>query len=207
MQLEKSMEFDQGQDFFTNSQDHKAQMDMYAKTLRASSTEPPRTKSRSPSIKSIQRVASSSDFQKTTLFKRAPNSLMSSSSNFALTSTNDFKFMGDQFKVGKFNPNLSSTCEQHFQKLCSKRLSYLYKNTSRSMLPEVTNDNKFTGMQFRMSKFASPVVASACPTYEQRFQATFKSKLEVLKPKAKPRSLTFAELKQLHVNLLPVRPY
>lgn len=199
------MEFEQ--DDFNNTHD-QAQLEMYTKTLRASSTEPPKPKSRASSIHSIKRVASSTDFQRSTLYKRPNSTFMGSSSNFAsLTSTNDFKYMGDQFKVGKTNPNLQSSCEKRFQKLYSKQLSYLYTNSQRSLIPEINNDNKYTGMQFRMGKFTSPAIADSTPTYEQRFQAMFKPRLEVLKPKPKPRSLTYLELKELHSSLLPVRPY
>ena len=203
MDYEKSMEFENDNNFEDNE---KSQMDMFGKTLRPSSFEPPKPKSRSSSVQSSQRnrLASSSNFQLSTKNKNFMSSNFDLKS--AMASTNDFKYMGDQFKVGQINPNLQSSTEKHFQKLYGKKLGYLYENTrylNMTLTPSMsqTNDSKWNGIQFRMGQFTNPDGIGM--TFEQRFQKMFKTKLDMLTPKPKPMQLTYEELKQMHEFLKP----
>ena len=116
--------------------------------------------------------------------------------------------MGEQFKVGKVNPNQLSRTELIFQKLYSKKLKYLYElnndklrlksSTSSNLI--MTNDLKQKGMQFHTGKFANAATPEF--SFEQRFQQVFKEKLEKLMPVYKPKTLSYHELKELHQNML-----
>ncbi len=199
-QLENSIEFNEYLD-----ENEKQQNKHYSDIIRASSTEPHTQIKRSLSaVSQTRRLADSVDFKK----KSSGTLRASSNFNFALHSTNDFKYIGEQFKVGKINPNLQSTSEKLFQKMYSHKLSYLYNRLNQSniaMSPRVSNDDKWRGMQFRMGKFQSPVVAQPAIPFEQKFQALFKDRLDVLKPKSFRTYPSYMDLKQTHDILLPVR--
>jgi hypothetical protein len=49
--------------------------------------------------------------------------------------TNELKYVGDQFIVGKVNPNLQATHEIRFQKLYSARLKKLHIDKSKEQRP------------------------------------------------------------------------
>lgn len=204
MDFEKSMEFDQDHHFSGDQQNES-----FTKTIRSSSFEPKKSRSASFSS-STRRLANSADFK-----KRSTSNL---NNNFALHSTNDFKYMGDQFKVGKTNPNAISHTEQMFQRLYKKKLQYLYepKYINYNILQTTqrpdsyTNDAKYSGIQFRTGKFASSAVHDKNDgsdlTFEQKFQMMFKQKLGRLAPNQTNKCISYTDLKKMHENLL-AKPY
>ncbi len=200
-QLEKSMEFNEEE-----VDEAEQQQQLYAQTIRASSAEPSRQIKRSSSLTSqTRRLANSENFH-----KRTTNTTSSNNFNFALHSTNDFKYIGEQFKVGKINPCLQSTSEKLFQKMYKDKLSKLYdssKNLNSPVSPRTTNDDKWRGMQLRMGTFQSPNVSEPGMPFEQKFQTLFRHKLDLLKPKNIKSFPSYMELKQTHEYLLPVRKW
>ena len=128
-QLEKSMEFNEEE-----VDEAEQQQQLYAQTIRASSAEPSRQIKRSSSVTSqTRRLANSENFH-----KRTTNTTSSNNFNFALHSTNDFKYIGEQFKVGKINPCLQSTSEKLFQKMYKDKLSKLY-DSSKNLNKQLVN--------------------------------------------------------------------
>lgn len=148
-----------------------------------------------------------------------------------LTSINDLKYLGDQFVVGKMNPNLKQPHEERFQKMFQARAKKLMpKNnlTSSSLnrfdlsdfkrtkdpktLPSdltlkysLTNDMKYIGEQFKVGKLTKDV-----SPFERKFQEKFKNQLKYLMPsqsKLPMRPLNFDQLREVHNSLaLPRRP-
>lgn len=159
--------------------------------------------------------------------------LKRSTSNFSIAhphlmhSINDFKHIGEQFKVGKPNPNNKAPHEIRFKKMWESRTKKLasssqsapmtpsplkpnpsvvgdYKRTKDTRLLANSfhlNDFKFTGDQFKVGR-PDPKVQNPV---EKRFQAMFKKRLEVLSPRwdevKKTKSLSFHEMKELHNQL------
>lgn len=141
-----------------------------------------------------------------------------------MSSINDMKYLGDQFRVGKTDPNLKSVFESKFEKLYQSKLNKLSKSTSRLnpigfltefrrtkdmktlMDPQftLTNELKFTGDQFKVGR-PDPKIQSS---FERRFQERFKHQLKNLLPNTtrNPRNLSFYDLKDIHNALLITRP-
>jgi len=46
--------------------------------------------------------------------------------------TNDFKYTGDQFKVGKIDPKIESPVEKRFKRLFTERLKKLHPDESKA---------------------------------------------------------------------------
>lgn len=201
-QFEKSMEFGQEQNF-NDEDEHNEMLTKTIKTPISVATSPtPRVRSNSASSR---KLASS-----TQLFRHKNGSAnhLASTNNFALQSTNDFKYIGNQFKVGRIDPGLMSSCEKHFLKLNQKKLAYLYENNkylncSLSPRSSASNDDKWKGLQFRMGKFGSSAAGEGGMTFEQRFQGLFRQKLDLLKPKPRSGWPSYAELRHMHDKLLP----
>lgn len=159
-----------------------------------------------------------------------PKSLTRSHSNFSLAnphlcSVNDFKYMGDQFKMGKFDPNSKPSHEVRFQKMWKTKLDKLTSSTSnlaiyspRKDIDVVKaynrtkndqllshafnlNDFKYTGNQFKVGKF-DPKMQT---TTEKRFQNLYCKRLEKLKPNLaelqKIKPLNYQDLKEIHSQL------
>ena len=139
---------------------------------------------------------------------------------------NEFKYIGEQVKVGKFDPNTRSFNENIFQKYYQKRLaeSEKKKNRPSSALSQksainpalvFTNDLKHKGTQFRHGQYISTIdltktngktVCTAASltnevTFEERFQKVFTPRLEKLMPKQQAKTLSYFELKELHERL------
>jgi hypothetical protein len=49
--------------------------------------------------------------------------------------TNDFKYTGDQFKVGKVDPKIESPVEKRFKRLFSERLKKLHPDEGKAPIP------------------------------------------------------------------------
>lgn len=138
-------------------------------------------------------------------------SLTSSSINSYLTSVNDLKYIGEQFLVGKVNPNQKSLTEARFQKMWESKLKKLKSTPNLFSMSTAslhaasglfnTNDVRHTGNQFKVGKVDPKLV----PTCEQRFQKMFKSRLRVLKPDWEQiqtqKPLAFEDLKEMHNRL------
>lgn len=171
-------------------------------------------------------------------FTNNTNKLTRSCSNFSLAnphlcSVNDFKYMGDQFKVGKIDPALKASHEIRFQKMWKPRLEKLtnsssstsmsallstprkdidvvkdYKRTKNDALLSTgfnLNDFKFTGNQFRVGKI-DPKLQT---TTEKRFQSAYRKRLEKLMPNwedvKQVKPLNYQELKEIHNQLAVVK--
>jgi len=93
--------------------------------------------------KTIKRPTSakSNAFQSTRTLKR-PSSSLPNHNDTSLIMTNDLKYVGNQFVVGKVNPNLQSTHEIRFQKLYSARLKKLHINKSKEQRPLTMSELK-----------------------------------------------------------------
>ena len=203
------------------------QNEIYAKTLKQSSLDDEKDTKKSP-LGSTSRLnsatkrpvsARSTNFQSNKTSKPRSKSSLSAHDPY-LRSVNDLKYVGDQFIVGKVDPNLKQPHEIRFLKLNSARLKKLKGDTgSAKNLPQslsqfmqskdpkildggtmrfLTNDLKYAGNQFKVGK-VDPKMTSV---FEQRFQKRFGQKLQVLLPdQAKsPRPFTYEELKQMHTT-------
>ena len=138
---------------------------------------------------------------------------------------NDFKHVGKQVKLGKFDPNLKSSTELMFQRRWSKRNAMIDSqrsnpgfNSTRSLDTHFVNINdiKHKGTQFKIGKYVSLIDLTKTEdkkfttsldrfaTFEERFQKVFSKRLERLKPKpiATPRPLNIFELRDLHEQLI-----
>lgn len=171
-------------------------------------------------------------------FTNNTNKLTRSFSNFSLAnphlcSVNDFKYMGDQFKVGKIDPARKANHEIRFQKMWKPRLEKLTNSTSSTSMSALLstprkdidvvkdykrtkndallstgfnlNDFKFTGNQFRVGKI-DPKLQT---TTEKRFQSAYRKRLEKLMPNwediKQVKPLNYQELKELHNQLAVVK--
>ena len=212
----------------TKSVDHyeNEQNDLYMKILKQNDMHDmdqkpsvgSTSKSNSPNRRPVS--ARSNTFQSTNTLKRS-KSAMSSLHDPYLRSLNDFKYVGDQFIVGKVDPKMKSTHELRFQRLHSARLKKLRSDaptssTSRNLLETMnkfrqsgdrklfdkteekffTNDFKQTGNQFLVGKI-NPKLESPV---EIRFKKQFAERLKKLLPDESKalRPLTYQELKELH---------
>ena len=143
------------------------------------------------------------------------------------TVINEIKYIGEQIKVGKFDPNSRSLNEDIFQKYYQKRLAEVESKrkfrpssstSQRSTInPSLlqTNDFKYKGNQFKHGKYISTIdltkqdgrslITSSSftneTTFEEKFQKMFSPRLEKLMPKEKPKVLSYFELKELHERL------
>lgn len=163
------------------------------------------------STNKLSRTRSSSDF-----FHANPH----------LVSVNDFKYVGDQFKVGKPDPNKKLPHEVRFQKMWQPKIVKLTSTstTNLSFTPRkdtdvvkeyrITkddrlltnlfnlNDFKYTGNQFKVGKL-DPKLQSPV---EKRFQQAYKNRLMKLSPNwdeiKQIKRLNLHDLKEIHNQLL-----
>ncbi|CAF0947536.1 unnamed protein product [Brachionus calyciflorus] len=137
-----------------------------------------------------------------------------------LSSINDMKYLGDQFIIGKINPNLKSPFECKFEKRFQNTLKKLTNNPNKLdrnqiladykrtkdlkvlLVPRfmLTNELKFTGDQFKVGKLDQKIQSP----FEKRFQERFKSQLKMILPNPDRTShlLKLSELKSIHDSLV-----
>ena len=157
--------------------------------------------------------AKSIDFSKT----RKSLSSLSIHSHLHHSSVNDLKHIGEQFKVGKADPNAKHPCEHRFQAMFQSRLKEASKRDNRlktrtNLLLSnhifLANDNKYKGAQFRTGKVAGMTTSSkekknfGDMTVEEKFQEMFKDRKKILTPEFKSKSVSHRELKEIHSSLL-----
>lgn len=197
------------------------QQDLYEKTLKSASIE---KRSRASSMHSNRpnspAVSRSTNFESKPAKKKSNVNLsLISIKDPYLTTINDMKYLGDQFLVGKLNPNLKSPFESRFEKRYTRTLNKLKASTDKTDSNEIlseykrnananvkldpqftlTNELKFTGKQFNVGKM-DPKLKSP---FEKKFQERFKSHLKVLAPNSKRMvpNLQFDDLKRIHNSL------
>lgn len=217
------------QELQQSHEDNKNQEDLYQKTLLRSQS---RTSNSSHQLQRTSssanlrpKVSQSIDFEDKKSLKSSSFTNIRKTGSYTnlstyLSSVNDLKYIGDQFKVGKLDPNLKSSHERRFQKMYNSRLKKLKINESAKIDPAstlsdykrtkdpkflldprftLTNELKFTGQQFKVGKLDPKIISPA----EKRFQERFKSQLKNLLPNPNtPRKLDYTELKDIQNKLI-----
>ncbi|RNA39073.1 hypothetical protein BpHYR1_012770 [Brachionus plicatilis] len=204
-----------------NKSEHVEQSKLYEKTLEnLNRSRRSSMVSNKPSRSNSPLVSKSVNFD---LKKKRKNSTSNSTNqinkDFYLSSVNDMKYIGDQFKVGKIDSRVKSPFEERFQKRYEKTLKKMTANSKnfdstktlanyqqirdpkKLIDPQFTlvNELKFAGQQFKLGKLDS---RSKSP-FEERFQKKFKDRLKVLLPNPNRMKMAFSfdELKQIHNTL------
>lgn len=132
------------------------------------------------------------------LKKKRLNSSSSSSksriSDFYLSSVNEMKYIGEQFKVGRINPQAKSPFEERFEKRYAKTLKKLTTNSnnfsSNKILSDyrqtrdpkcltdhqifVVNELKYTDQQFKCGKMDPRAKSPFEERFEKRYAKTLK---------------------------------
>lgn len=207
--------------------DEQEQHELYEQTLKRQ-TSVTSKRSRTPSMASVRKSANASPLASQSMnFDQHKSALRQSFSNLSvlrskdpyLRSINDLKYLGDQFQVGKINPNQKSVFEIRFEKMYASTLKKLstpsYKKHPMETLADfrrtrdlkvildpqytLTNELKFTGDQFKVGKIDPKIVNP----FEKRFQERFKGQLIKLLPNPLRASslLNFNDLKEIHQTL------
>ena len=140
-------------------------------------------------------------------------------SDFYLSSVNEMKHIGEQFKVGKINSQPKSPFEERFEKRYEKTLkkftansknfdqnqilsSYRRTKDAKNLLDTqftLVNELKYTDQQFKFGKL-DPRAKSP---FEERFQKKYIDRLKVLFTNSNRMSmeLSYNELKNIHNTL------
>lgn len=213
------------QELQQSHEDNKNQEDLYQKTLLRSQSRTSNSSHQLSSANLRPKVSQSIDFEDKKSLKSSSFTNIRKTGSYTnlstyLSSVNDLKYIGDQFKVGKLDPNLKSSHERRFQKMYNSRLKKLKINESAKIDPAstlsdykrtkdpkflldprftLTNELKFTGQQFKVGKLDPKIISPA----EKRFQERFKSQLKNLLPNPNtPRKLDYTELKDIQNKLI-----